>query len=197
MFKIQYPWKYKWKHGNLFLIFLSTSLAVYMLTAPEIVNFIENTGGMGYLGALIAGFFFSSLFTTPIATAVLIILGKTLDPLVIAAIGAFGAATADMIIYSAAKKSIENLSVEINELKLFMERHNPVHVNAKNKLFHEIKMHTAPVLAGFIIASPLPDELAVGLLGAAHYNKKKTVVLSYIANFIGIMALAYMGKASI
>lgn len=197
MFNLQYPWKYKWKHGNLIIIFLSTSLAVYMLTTPEIVNFIENTGNMGYLGALTAGFFFSSLFTTPIATATLIILGKTLNPFLIAAIGAFGAAAADLIIYSAAKKSIENLSEKISELKLFIERHNPIHINPQNRLLHELKIHSAPVLAGFIIASPLPDELAISLLGATHYDKKKTAILSYIANFIGIIILAYIGKTSV
>ncbi len=196
MFKIQYPWKYKWKHNNLIFIFLSTSFAVYMLTAPEIVAFIENTGDMGYIGAFISGFFFSSLFTAPIATAALIILGKTLNPFLIALVGAFGAASADIIIYSAVRKSIEKFSEEIDELKLFIERHSPVHINPANRLLHELKFYFTPILAGFIMASPLPDELAVGLLGAAHYGKKKMLIISYVANFIGIVILAYIGKAS-
>ncbi len=195
MFRIQYPWKYKWKHKNLVFIFISTAAAVYVLTTPQLASIIEQSGSLGYLGALIAGFFFSSLFTTPLAAVSLILLGKTHDPLVVGFIGAFGALAADLIIYRAARKSIDNLSEEIAELKLFVERHNPVHINPQSRILHELRIHLAPVIAGLIIASPLPDELAIGILSATHYDKRKMVLLSYIANFTGIVLLAYIGRS--
>ncbi len=193
MFKVQYPWKYKWKHRNLVFIFLSTALAIYMLKSPEAANLIEHSGNMGYLGAFIAGLFFSSFFTVPIAAVALMLLGKTLDPLLIAVIGAFGAMIADFLMFRLVRKSIDNLSQEMMELKIFIERHNSVHFNPKNRILHELKIHMAPILAGLIIASPLPDELAIGILGAAHYDKNKMLLLSYVANFIGVFALAYLG----
>lgn len=195
MFKIQYPWKYKWKHRNLVFIFLSTALAVYILITPETKNIIEHSGNMGYLGAFIAGLFFSSLFTTPIATATLILLGKALDPFLIALIGATGAMLADFVIFRTVRKSIDNLSQEMAELKIFIERNNPVHLNPKNRILHRLSIHAAPILAGFIIASPLPDEIAIGILGAVHYDKKKILLLSYAANFLGIFVLAYFGSS--
>lgn len=197
MFKIQYPWKYRWKHRNLVFIFLSTALAVYILTTPEIAGLIEHSGNTGYLGALVAGFFFSSLFTTPLATVTLILLGKTHNPIIVGLIGSLGATTADFIIYKAARKSIDSLSGEIVELKLFIERHNPVHLNDQNRIFHELRVHLIPVLAGLIIASPLPDELAIGILSATRYNKRKMILLSYVANFAGIVLLAYIGRSAL
>jgi len=194
MFKIQYPWKYKWKHKNLAFIFLSTAVAVYMLRTPGIVSFIEHTGNLGYFGALIGGFFFSSMFTTPIAIATLVILGNTLDPFWIAVVGAFGAMTADFIIFQFVKKSINSLTEEITELKIFIERHNPIHTDPHSVFMHKVKVYLAPVLAGLIIASPLPDEIAIGMLGAAHYDKKKVLVFSFVANFFGIFALVYAGR---
>ncbi|MBI4177194.1 MAG: hypothetical protein HY516_02405 [Candidatus Aenigmarchaeota archaeon] len=194
MFNIKYPWKYEWKHRNLAFIFLSTAIAVYMLTTPEIAGLIGHSGKLGYLGALVAGFFFSSLFTTPISMAVLAILGKSLDPLWIAAIGAFGAMTADYIIFQFVRRSIDNLKEEILELKFFIERHNPVHTNPNPALVHKLKMYLTPVLAGLIIASPLPDEIAIGMLGAAHYEKKKVLVFAFVANFLGILAIAHIGR---
>ncbi|MBI3413386.1 MAG: hypothetical protein HY051_04900 [Candidatus Aenigmarchaeota archaeon] len=194
MFKIRYPWKYKWKHKNLIFIFLSTAFAVYMLRTPEIVYFIEHSGNLGYLGALIAGFFFSSMFTTPIAMAALVILGNTLEPVWIAVVGALGAMTADFMIFQFVRRSIDSLTEDIAELKIFIERHNPIHTDPNSVLIHRLKVYLAPVLAGLIIASPLPDEIAIGMLGAAHYDKKKVLVFAFVANFLGILALAYVGR---
>ncbi|MBI1972053.1 MAG: hypothetical protein HYS53_02010 [Candidatus Aenigmarchaeota archaeon] len=195
MFKVQYPWKYQWKHKNLVLIFLSTALAVYVLTTPEIAGLIEHSGNLGYFGAFIAGLFFSSLFTTPLATVTLALLGKTMDPFLLASIGASGAMIADFVIFRIVRKSVDDLSQEIIELKIFIERHNPVHFNPKNRVLHELKIHIAPILAGFIIASPLPDEIAIGMLGAAHYDQRKILAFSFVANFLGILALAYIGRS--
>lgn len=194
MFNVRYPWRYEWKHRNLVFIFLSTAFAVYMMTTPEIAGVIGHSGKLGYFGALLAGFFFSSLFTTPISMAVLIILAKSLDPLWIAAIGAFGAMTADYIILQFVRRSIDSLTEEIFELKLFIERHNPVHASPDSAALHKLKIYLTPILAGLIIASPLPDEIAIGMLGTAHYEKKKVLAVAFIANFLGILALAHAGR---
>jgi uncharacterized membrane protein YdcZ (DUF606 family) len=51
-----------------------------------------------------------------------------------------------------------------------------------------------PVIAGFIIASPLPDEFGVAIFGAAKYEPRKFVILSYCLNFIGILAITSLAK---
>ncbi len=195
MFRIQYPWKYKWKHKNLILIFAATALSVYILNSPQVIQLVDGSGSFGYAGAFVAGFFFSSLFTVPIATVVLAMLGKTHDPLLIAFIGASGTMIADFIIFKLVRKSIDSLSEEIAEIKIFMERHSPMHFSEKNNIVRWARIHMMPVFAGLIIASPLPDEVAIGMLSAAHYSRNKMLLLSFVSNFIGIFIIAYLGKA--
>jgi hypothetical protein len=52
-----------------------------------------------------------------------------------------------------------------------------------------------PVFAGIIIASPLPDEIAIGMLSAANCSRNKMLLLSFVFNFVGIFIIAYLGKA--
>ncbi len=195
MFKIQYPWKYKWKHKNLILIFAATALSVYILNSPYLTQLIEGSNNLGYAGAFIAGFFFSSLFTVPVATVVLALLGKTHDPMLVALAGASGTMAADFIIFRLIRKSIDNLSGQITELKMFIERHNPVHFSGGNNVIRWARMHMLPVFAGLIIASPLPDEIAIGMLSAANYSRNKMLLLSFVSNFAGIFIVAYLGRA--
>ena len=195
MFKLQYPWKYEWKHKNLIIIFITTAISVYAITTPEIANLIAGSGSFGYLGAFVAGFFFSTMFSAPLATVALLLLGKVHDPFTVALIAAIGTMMADYIIFKLVRKSIDNLTAEIAELKLFIERHNPIHLSPENLLFHRIKMYLVPIAAGLIIASPLPDESAIAMLGAANYDKKKLLVFAFVANFIGIFVLVHVGRA--
>jgi hypothetical protein len=47
----------------------------------------------------------------------------------------------------------------------------------------------APVVGALVIASPLPDELGITLLGIARLRNWQFVVLSFIFNFAGIFAI--------
>ena len=43
-----------------------------------------------------------------------------------------------------------------------------------------------PVIGAIIIASPLPDELGVSLMGMSQMKASRFILLSYILNSIGI-----------
>jgi hypothetical protein len=51
-----------------------------------------------------------------------------------------------------------------------------------------------PVIAGLIIASPLPDELAVAIFGAVKYDVKKFLLFSYCFSFLGILAITSLSN---
>ncbi len=51
-----------------------------------------------------------------------------------------------------------------------------------------------PVIAGFIIGSPLPDEWAAVLLGAAKYGKKQFMIHAFSFNVVGIHIIAAIGS---
>lgn len=175
---------YEMKYENLLLLLISC-IVVYMILTPPYLQVLEKairaSGQYGYFGVLIAGSFFAYGITSPIAAAVLIAFGSSLNPILIAAIGAAGATFSDFIIFKFAKRK---LSAEIERLKR----------RGMLKKYSKTIQHFAPLIAGFIIGSPLPDELAAGFLGAIKFSNKKFILFIYAAEFIGILALALIGS---
>ena len=52
---------------------------------------------------------------------------------------------------------------------------------------------TLPILGAIIIASPLPDEMGVGLMGISKLKTSKFILLSFILNAIGIFLIITAG----
>ena len=50
-------------------------------------------------------------------------------------------------------------------------------------------------LGGIIIASPLPDELGIGLLGFSKMKVSWFVPVSFVFNFIGICLIGLVARA--
>src|SRR3989338_1809037 len=87
------------KNLHIVIMSLGVLVGVIFLVSPEAKLYIESLSNLGYLGALFAGFFFSSMITTVPATIALFVLGSTLNPLYMAIIAAAGAMLADFIIF--------------------------------------------------------------------------------------------------
>lgn len=166
------------KYENI-IILVGMFIVAYMFVTPSIAqqikSFIINIGELRYLGALIAGTFFSWGLTTAPAAAALWILGKTANPFAIAAIGSVGATAMDLIIFRFVKRKFGSdvARLERRQKKL-------------SKWIHRF----GPLIAGFMIASPLPDEIAAGFLGAIRFEEKKFIIFIYFAHFIGILAIS-------
>jgi uncharacterized membrane protein YdjX (TVP38/TMEM64 family) len=60
----------------------------------------------------------------------------------------------------------------------------------KSKIFH----HLMPIIAGFIIATPLPDELVGILFGSVKFDMKKFLILSLVLHFITIFVIVSIGN---
>ncbi len=173
-------------------------MAYYIVKTPFVVSFLSNLGNLGYPATFIAGLFFSYGLTTAPATAAIYNLGLTLNPFLIAFIGAFGSVISDFIIFKFVKNRLANeiklLATDINRLRkpissLFFEEELIVRIwkkFSKSKIWAVI----VPVIGGFIIASPLPDEIGVAMFGAIKFNTKKFLIISYLFNFIGILLIA-------
>lgn len=179
--------KFQWKYRNLIFLTISVLFAYFMLQNAAIISYIEDVGHLGYIGAFISGTFFSYGLTTPPATAATYILGKTLNPFLIAFIGAFGALMSDFLIFRFVRDNLlEELETATRELKIPTEQLGRL---KRSKTFLRI----APVIAGFILASPLPDELAAALFALTNYNPKHFAIFSYTSNFLGLLAISWLG----
>ena len=176
--------KHKWNYRNLIILAISIILAVYILTSSPLKNFILNLGAYSYLGAFISGIFFAFGFTAAPATATILLLGKTANPILLGLIGGFGAMLSDFLIFSYIKYKLNP------DIKYILKK---LKVDKIKKIRHTKLGWIIPVLGAGILASPLPDELGSVLLGIAHYSTKKFLVLSYIMNSLGIIILAFIG----
>lgn len=180
---------YYWKKRRSILFILSIILSYILLTTPYLREFVHGLGEFGYAGAFVVGALFTSFFTTLPATATLFLLGGELNPFLLAAIGAAGAVVMDYVIYRFVKddflEEIEDFSPTLKkDIELFSQNVR------KSKFLRDF----VPLLAGLIIASPLPDELAVTMLGITKLDPKKFLFYSYFFNFLGILLISSAGK---
>ncbi len=175
--------RYEWRYHNIILLSASVIAAYYIMRNEVAQELISGLGDLGYIGAFFGGLLFSYGLTTAPAFAILFLLGKSLNPIVIALIGAMGSVVSDYIIFKFVR---DRLSRDI----MFLLKDLGIRL-------HILKVHRwkslVPILAGFIIASPLPDELALALLGGVHFDTRKFIAYAYAFNAIGIFFIAAAG----
>ncbi len=170
------------RYERVILIIGLLLLTILMLSPnymQQLSDFVSSTGDYGYLGAFIAGAVSSLGVTVPPAAAVMFVLGKTFPAWAVAAVGATGGTLADLVMFEVAKRRLA-------EMFRKEERKHP-------KL--SIWMHRlAPMIIGFIIASPLPDELASGVVGAMRFNEKKFIIIVWVSHFLVMFVVASAGS---
>ncbi len=194
--------RYQWKYRNLLLLASSLVLAYYMMKNPQMISFIEGLGNFGYPAAFLLGMLFTYAFTTVPATVAIFSLGEVLNPILTALIGAVGSVIGNYIIFKLVRdrllKEINMLSKEVNTLTkpvsaLFFWDEMRIRIwrtISKSKVWNML----VPVFAGFILASPIPDEVGVAIFGAVRFNPEKFLVVSYLLHFVGILAVAYSAR---
>src|SRR3989338_8899831 len=164
--------------------------AVYFLASPGFHEIIVGLKGLGYLGVFITGIFFSSMLTTVPATITLFLFGSTMNPLIIAPIAAAGALISDYFIFSFVKYKISHHYGVFDKIILwFRERKFVKYIKR-----HKVLKFSIPLVGALIIASPLPDELGVAILGASKYNTKHFFIVAFIMNMVGVLGITYFGS---
>jgi glucose-6-phosphate-specific signal transduction histidine kinase len=129
----------------------------------------------GYAGAFVLGLFFPYAFTVAPATVSLYMLGEILNPLLIAFIGAIGATISNYLIFRFVRDEL------LGEMKtISKELHIKVSARVRKSKILKIII---PIIAGLIVASPLPDEIGIALFGAIKYEPRRFVLCSYILSF--------------
>jgi hypothetical protein len=181
------------KYSNVAIFIISIILSYFILTSEILRYAISKMGNFGYVGAFIGGAFYTTSFTMAPSVSLLYLLGKSLNPFLIALIGGMGAVITDFIIFHFVKKSVESIGFfSWLRVKVFL-------LTARSKFLRKIRkskfaQYIIPVIAGLIIASPLPDELGIALMGVAKYETKKFLLFSFLLNATGILIVATAGK---
>ena len=163
------------------LLALSVLLLISIADSHPVTTAIDALGSWGWIGVVITGMFFTSTFTVAPSAIALYQLAHTYDPLVIAMLGGLGAMLGDMIIFRTLKDSI------------FVEWEPIFHYLGESHIMRTL--HTpffawfAPVMGALVIASPLPDELGIGLLGIAKLKTWEFLLISFVMNSLGVLMI--------
>lgn len=173
---------HRYHYKNLTSIGVSLIIAFFLFKSQIFNSFLLHLGNFGYIGAFIGGILFVSTFTVAIGTVILFDLVKYLNPLEIALIAGIGSVIGDMIIF----QFIRTKGL-VEEVKHFF------HYFGSDRLKHLIHTKyfswTLPVIGALIIASPLPDELGVTLMGIAHMKTWKFIIISFLLDSAGIFLI--------
>lgn len=180
-----FRWK-RWHYKNTTLLVLSLVAFFFLAKTPEVDSLIRQAGTLGYIGAFIAGIFFVSTFTVAPAAVVLYHLADSLHPLEIAILAGLGAMVGDYIIYRFLKDKI------FIELRPLFKRHGKPYIRILYKSPYFAWM--LPVFGAFIVASPFPDEIGVGILGLSKIKRWQFFLLSLVLNASGIFLVVTVAK---
>ena len=179
--------KYLAKYPKLLLLFITFLIAYLLLYERNYQPFQDFIVNLGYSGIFVAGVLFTYGFTAAPATAIFLILAKHQNIYLASLIGGFGALIGDLFIFSFIKYSFSDEIRRLSREKIVKY--------FNGRLPGILKRYFMPVLAGFIIASPLPDEIGVSLMAASKIISTKIFsVISYSLNTAGIFVILLAGR---
>jgi len=172
--------------SDLAIIILSVFVAINLAESGSIERFLAQTEGIIFLGSFLAGLFFTSIFTVAPAMVAIVEIAKTGLPLwELAIFGGLGAMLGDLVIFRFVRDRIsEDISLLIKERR-----------GRWNKIFRLKSFRwIAAFLGAVVVASPLPDEAGLMLMGFAKMKTRNFLPLSFILNSVGILVIGILSK---
>ena len=170
------------------VIVLSVLVAVLLVRTEVLANLLASAGDMEVFGAFIAGIFFTSIFTTAPAIAALGEISIIHGIFYTAFFGAVGSVLGDLIIFRLVR---DRFSEHVSEIMTHQSVWRRFHLLFKRRFFRWFTFF----VGGFILASPLPDELGIAVLGFSKMRVKYFALLSFAFNFLGILAIGLVARS--
>ncbi len=169
------------KYKNLTFAFLGIVFAFFLSKSPEFHQFLLQVGDLGYFGAFLAGILFVSTFTFATGAVILFILAETLTPWELGLIGGLGGVLGDFLIFKFIRNDLEK------EIELIYKHFGGNHLS---KILHTRYFSwTLPVIGAIIIASPIPDEIGISLMGISKISTYKFLIIAFFLDFIAVFLI--------
>ncbi|MDP3729131.1 MAG: hypothetical protein Q8R26_00020 [bacterium] len=168
------------------IIAISVLVTIDLVQSGVIDKLITNSLEFKLIGTFVAGILFTSIFTTVPATVALAQITQHNSLFLVATIGACGALIGDLIIFRFVKDSIgQDIAYLIGTQK-------------KKRLLHIFHLKVfrwlIPFLGAIILASPLPDELGIMMMGLTKLRATVFIPISLAFNFIGILIIGAIAR---
>ena len=172
---------------DLAIIALSTVVAVIFVKTGILKSMLTSTQDMKFLGSFVSGIFFVSIFTAIPATVIIAELAKTNSIFLVALVGGLGALFGDLIIFRFIKN---NLSEDFSYL---------IKKSRSERFFSIFKLRLfrwfVPFIGALVVASPLPDELGLAMMGLSKIKTSLFVPISFILNSLGILIICIIARS--
>ena len=167
-----------WKYKNLSFFVVSLIFALFLSRFEQFHTLLLGLGNLGYIGAFVAGILLVSTFTVTTGAIILLVLAENLSAIELGLVAGLGSVLGDLVIFRFVKDKL------LNELIPLYKSLGGGHLT---KLLHtKYFSWMLPVVGAVIIASPLPDEVGVSLLGIAKMKTHQFILISFILNAAGI-----------
>ncbi len=162
------------------IVYISIGIVIAILFAHfnavgTLISLIGNTA----LASFIVGIFFTSLFTIAPATVLLVSLSTIGNPVEIAVFGALGAMIGDLILFRFVRDRLSGDIINFVNSGFKKSHFDYIHSKMLRWIF--------PLLGAVVIASPLPDELGIMLMGFSNMKIQHIIPISFLMNLIGVL----------
>ena len=159
---------------SFFVAFIFYELGIFHTTLHALNTY-------GYVGAFLGGVMFTSVFTAAPAAVILFTLSETLPIVPLALVAGIGAVVGDIILLRLLAKGIDGT------IALFPK--DSAITKVVKVLRHTKYRFFLTLIGALVIASPLPDELGLAMMGISQVNPLVATIITFILNTIGILLL--------
>ena len=165
---------------DLFLIVIGAVIAI-VLAKSGFIDMMVNLLGGSVIASFVAGIFFTSAFTLAPAAVALVYIGQSASDFTIILWGALGAMCGDLALFLFIR---DRFAVDlVNSMR-------PSFVKHVAKSFHfGLLKWLSPLIGAAAIASPLPDEFGLALLGISRARVYILLPIAFFMNMINIYFL--------
>lgn len=177
----------RWRYRNTTLLLISLVVLFFVADTDIAHALIAEVGKHGYLGAFFVGIFFVSTFTVAPASVVLFHLAQDFNPGLVALAAGSGGVIGDILIFRFLKDGV------FDELSPLFKRYGGSYLGTLLKTPYFAWL--APVVGALLIASPLPDELGIALMGFSRIKMWQFVLLVFVLDVLGIFAIVLLARS--
>lgn len=172
---------------DLGVLALSIFVAIALAETGALESLVTSTQEVRFIGSFIAGILFVSVFTAAPATVALGEIAQSNSAVMVAIIGGLGALVGDLIIFRFVR---DRVSEDFSYLVKISKSERLVSV-FKLKLFRWV----VPFAGALIVASPLPDEIGVAMMGLSKIKTSMFIPLSFSLNAVGILIIGLIAQS--
>ncbi len=178
---------------NHLLLLLVACIAAYILYATGALHVLHLLKGYGYISVVAGGMLYTFGFTAPFGAAILWEIAPDVHPVTAAVVAGTGALASDLMLFHILRKPFfEEELQRFRTSRLIRTLHRLLH---HETISERMRFYATWLLASFVIASPLPDEFGVSIIGGLTTIKEKHfALLSFFFNMLGILVLLMIAR---